>query len=460
LKPFSFPHYGYDSASRLSSLGYNLAGTAADQSLGFAYNPALQIVSRTSANDAYASNTFYPVNRAYAVNGLNQYLSAGPATFQYDANGNLRSDGTTTYVYDAENRLVSAIGGANAALVYDPLGRLFQTSGGSAGVTQFLYDGDALVREYDGSGGSIRAFIHGADPAADDPLVWYEVNAPLVRRSLFADHQGSIVAVMDGAAVPIAINAYDSWGIPNPGNQGRFGYTGQAWIPELGLWYYKARFYSPTLGRFLQTDPVGYADQINLYGYVRNDPLNRIDVQGTWSKAVHNTIFDLALRGRVSGGDLYWIQRVSLNQDLGSNRFDMAAHYLRAPGGDAAAADRATRAYISEQVQIGARMHLRGNEHQAQAAFARAAHALQDSWSPVHNRGGPAEYRGNMGDMLGMPGELVDAFRQNHSPFDSGGGEGTGDMSDQVRDAMVRETQRLWERIHNCDTYTARVGQC
>lgn len=93
------------------------------------------------------------VDRAYATNGLNQYTSAGPATFTYDANGNLISDGTNSFVYDAENRLVSS---GSVQLVYDPLGRLWETSGGAYGRTDFVYDGDKLAVEYDGDTGSIR----------------------------------------------------------------------------------------------------------------------------------------------------------------------------------------------------------------------------------------------------------------------------------------------------------------
>lgn len=82
-----------------------------------AFNPGSQITVRTRTNDSYVYRSDGVLARTYTVNGLNQYLTAGVASFTYDANVNLTSDVSLTLVYDAENRPVTATGSARCARV-------------------------------------------------------------------------------------------------------------------------------------------------------------------------------------------------------------------------------------------------------------------------------------------------------------------------------------------------------
>ncbi|MDZ4110401.1 MAG: RHS repeat-associated core domain-containing protein [Brevundimonas sp.] len=88
-----------------------------------------------------------------------------------------------------------------------------------------------------------------------------------------------MIGLADGSGT-VSVQAYDEYGVRAAAYTSRFQYTGQMWLPDAGLYHYRARAYDPSLGRFLQTDPIGYAAGANLYAYVGGDPMNRTDPLG------------------------------------------------------------------------------------------------------------------------------------------------------------------------------------
>lgn len=270
----------FNTASQLASMAHDLSGTAQDQTLSFTYNMAGQILTRGMTNNIYQMSGLSNLDHNFTVNGLDQYLT-GPTSYTYDARGSLTSDGTRTYAYDFDNRLtgVTGVGGA-VTLSYDPAGRLYQTAQVSGATARFLYDGANLAAEYNGSNVLQKRYVQG--PGIDNPLVAYTGSGTTSKVWLLADERGSVVAETNASGTAGQINAYDEYGIPKSGNAGRFGYTGQIWIAEIEAYSYRNRVYHPRLGRFLQTDPIGQSDGLNLYAYVGNDPVNWTDPMGLW----------------------------------------------------------------------------------------------------------------------------------------------------------------------------------
>jgi len=293
--------FGYDPASRLASFGHDVAGAAQDVGVTFLYTLAGQLLTRSSNNALY---DWLPAatSTTYAPNGLNQYSTIAGVTYGYDARGNMTSDGTNAYTYDVENRLLTASGPTAVSLAYDPLGRLQSTTVGTT-ATQYLYSGTELAAELDGSGNVLRRYVHG--PGTDDPIVWYEGATLTTRNHLHADERGSVIATTDNTGSATTYT-YGPYGEPNNNNWtgSRFRYTGQAAIPEAHLYYYKARIYSPTLGRFLQTDPIGMEDDLDLYAYVSNDPLDKTDSTGNNGDDILNGIDDVLMANPEVGGPL------------------------------------------------------------------------------------------------------------------------------------------------------------
>jgi RHS repeat-associated protein len=308
--------YAYDPASQLTSLVHAVGG-APFASFSYAYDP---VGNRTSLTDLDGTHDYaydalnrlidathpQPANPAESFaydpvgnrtgshlassqihDAANRLLEDSNFTYTYDENGNLtaktsRATGeVTTYTYDAENQLIRVDRpGTVAEYRYDALGRRIAKIVNGVS-TRFVYDNEDMVAEVD-SGSSVRAlYTHG--PSIDEPLAMFR-SMPGTNTFLFhADGLGSISHVTSTAGAPTRSYTYDSFGriVAQTGTfNNPYTYTGRELDPESGLYYYRARYYDPWAGRFLQEDPIGFEGGLNLYSYVQNDPLNFIDPMG------------------------------------------------------------------------------------------------------------------------------------------------------------------------------------
>jgi len=272
--------YAYDIAGRLTGLSHSAPSAAAGSYQTFGYNPAGQLIASEQASDQYVWSGQPTTTTNFTHDQLNRDAAIAAAS-GYDTAGNLTADGTRSFTYDAENRLRSVTGGpASITLDYDAFGRLLKTTVGGT-VTQFGYAGPNLAAEYNPAAMNtpLRTYVSGA--GVDEWKLWLEGSGSTAQPKWFAqDRLGSVISVSDatGAVTPMT---YGPYGEPQSWAGSRFRYTGQMAIPEAQLYHYRARAYDPVMGRFLQTDPIGYDDGPNIYAYVKGNPVNATDPTGT-----------------------------------------------------------------------------------------------------------------------------------------------------------------------------------
>lgn len=309
--------YGYDTLSRLLNVTHKKGATTLDGAAytvdaagnrlsrtplpsgtgtNFTYDPIYELLTSKQGKTTTESYTYDSVgNRltslsfsSYTYNSSNELTAAGGnTTYTYDNNGNPLSKvvsghggGTTTFAWDFENRLASVTlpgSGGTVSFKYDPFGRRIYKSS-SSGSSIYAYDGDNLVEETNSSGGVVARYAQGLN--IDDPLAMLRSATVSFYQ---ADGLGSVTSLSNSAGALAQTYAYDSFGkqtsssgsLTNP-----FQYTARESDTETGLYYYRARYYDPTGGRFLNEDPIRSRGGINFYRYVSNNPAFSKDPYG------------------------------------------------------------------------------------------------------------------------------------------------------------------------------------
>jgi RHS repeat-associated protein len=269
--------FGYDLNDQVTAVKLDIANP---DTPGAAGSPTIVY----DANGNRTSFAAYGTTDSYQINELNQYISLNSAPITYTVNANLKTIGTASYVFDAQNRLTSATNaGVTETFNYDGLNR--QVSRTVGGVTTYnVYNGWDLIGEYaSGAGSPTNAYLSGAGGL---------IKNLKSGNYYYQDGSGSTSHLADSTGHLLEWYRYDLQGTPffyNFANTQqsasacgvRHLFTGQQWYSELGLYDLRNRFYSPDIGRFLQPDPIGFdGDPTNLYCYAGNNPVVYSDPTG------------------------------------------------------------------------------------------------------------------------------------------------------------------------------------
>ena len=257
-------NYGYDALSRLSSVNYQ-AGSNTLGSLVYGYDATGH---RTQVGGTFARTNLPPAVSSAAYDAANQLLNWNGTAVSYDLDGNMTSDGTNIFTWNARNQ-VSALNGA--PMLYDAFGRRIQNKTG----TTFMYDGADAVQELSNSTVTANSLF----ASTDEVLTRTDSNGVFTP---LRDTLGSTVALADASGSIATTYTYDPFGnttASGPPNTNPFQYTGRE-NDGNGLYYYRARYYSTNLNRFISEDPAAFDGGINFYVYGADNPISFVDPFG------------------------------------------------------------------------------------------------------------------------------------------------------------------------------------
>jgi RHS repeat-associated protein len=277
--PSHIDAYDYDATDQVTQVKYNFNAGANthDRVVAYAYDA---VGNRSNVTDNGSSI-------GYTANNLNQYTAIDSDQPTYDLNGNLTGQVAGDYTYDAQNRLISATsGGATITFAYDARNRC--VSRAIDGVaTLFYYDDWNVIEDRNNGDELVARYVHGPNT---DELIARVTSTGLTYYHV--DALGSVVVLTGLNGQVLERYIYDIYGTPtikNPANAtiatsalgNRFLFTGREYLPSAKLYDFRNRFYSPTLGRFLQSDPIAFrGGDANLYRYVANNVTRRTDPDG------------------------------------------------------------------------------------------------------------------------------------------------------------------------------------